>query len=150
MTEKPVPDNESDPHQLQRFIEAQQRSYDGALAEIRSGRKRSHWMWYVFPQIDGLGRSSTAQYFSIKSIAEAEAYLCHPILGARLRSCAEAVLAVEGRSAHDIFGFPDELKLRSCMTLFAQISPDGSVFERVLDKYFYGQRDEETLRILEV
>ena len=148
MTESSERDNESDRYELGRFVDAQTDSYDRALAELRRGRKRSHWMWYIFPQIEGLGRSTTARFFSIKSAAEAEAYLRHPILGSRLNACADAVLAAEGRSAHDIFGFPDVLKLRSCMTLFAHLSSDGSVFHQVLEKYFQGQPDEETLRIL--
>src|SRR5262245_23864441 len=103
-----------DPHNLRRFVEAQNDDYDQALAEIRSGRKRSHWMWYVFPQFEGLGQSSTSRLYSIKSIAEAEAYLNHPTLGPRLLECCEAALSVEGRSAHEIFGSPDDMKPRSC------------------------------------
>lgn len=139
----------ADPYDLNRFIEAQAGDYERALAEIRSGRKRSHWMWYIFPQIDGLGFSPTARRYSIKSRAEAEAYLRHPVLGPRLLACAEAALAVEGRSALEIFGSPDDLKLRSCATLFALVSPPGSVFERLLDRYYDGERDEATLRILD-
>ena len=131
-------------------MQAQASSYERALAEIRDGEKESHWMWYVFPQIDGLGFSPTARHFAIKSIAEAEAYLAHSVLGPRLRDCAEAALAVEGRSASAIFGSPDDLKLRSCATLFSLVSPPGSVFHRVLDTYFAGEPDQNTLRLLGV
>jgi uncharacterized protein (DUF1810 family) len=129
-------------------VEAQAGDYDRALAELRAGRKRSHWMWYVFPQFAGLGFSPTSQRYAIRSAAEAEAYLRHPVLGPRLVECCEAVLGVTGRSAHDIFGSPDDLKLRSCATLFAAVSAPGSVFQRVLDQYFGGERDERTLRLL--
>jgi uncharacterized protein (DUF1810 family) len=138
------------PYNLNRFVEAQQGDYARALAEVRAGRKVSHWMWYVFPQIEGLGHSPTARHYSIKSRAEAEAYLAHPVLGPRLVECAEAALAVEGRSAHEIFGSPDDLKLRSCATLFAAVSPPGSVFERLLARYYHGERDAATLRLLGV
>lgn len=137
-----------DPHDLSRFVRAQADDYARALAEIRGGRKRSHWMWYIFPQYEGLGFSSTAQYYAIRSLAEARAYLSHPLLGPRLLECTEAALQVEGRSAHDIFGSPDDLKLRSCATLFARVSPPGSAFERLLEKYFQGARDDRTLRLL--
>ena len=137
-----------DPHDLSRFVQAQGDDYPRALAEIRSGRKRSHWMWYVFPQIEGLGFSPTTRRYSIKSLAEAEAYLRHPVLGPRLVECAEAALGVEGRSASEIFGSPDDLKLRSCATLFACVSPAGSVFERLIAKYFQGGRDDKTLDLL--
>jgi len=136
-----------DPHFLSRFVQAQADDYAQALSEIRSGRKQSHWMWYIFPQYDGLGSSATAKHYAIKSLAEAEAYLRHPVLGPRLLECAEAALAVEGRSAAEIFGFPDDMKLRSCATLFALVSPSGSVFERLLDTYFDGERDDKTLRL---
>ena len=145
----PVPaDDPDDPHDLNRFLRAQEDDFEQALAEIRSGRKRTHWMWYVFPQFDGLGFSPTAKRYAIKRIAEAQLYLDHPILGSRLRECAEAALGVEGRSATEIFGSPDDLKLRSCATLFACVSPPGSVFERLLQKYYGSQRDEKTLRLL--
>jgi uncharacterized protein (DUF1810 family) len=133
---------------LQRFVQAQAHNYEQALAEIRRGQKCTHWMWYIFPQIDGLAFSSTAKHYSIKSIAEAKAYLNHPILGRRLLQCAEAVLAVEGRSAREIFGSPDDLKLRSCATLFACVLPAGSVFERLLEKYYPDGRDHKTLQLL--
>jgi uncharacterized protein (DUF1810 family) len=137
-----------DPHDLSRFVRAQQGDYERALAEIRGGRKRSHWMWYVFPQYDGLGFSPTSVRHAIKSLAEAEAYLAHPVLGPRLAACAEAALGVQGRSAAEIFGSPDDLKLRSCATLFAAVSPAGSVFHRLLDRFFHGERDAKTLRLL--
>jgi uncharacterized protein (DUF1810 family) len=137
-----------DPFDLNRFVAAQADDYDRALSEIRAGRKRSHWMWYVFPQLDGLGSSSTARFYAIKGRAEARAYLDHPVLGPRLRECAEAAVAVEGRTATEVFGSPDDLKLRSSATLFAAVSPAGSVFERVLARYYDGRPDERTLRLL--
>jgi uncharacterized protein (DUF1810 family) len=139
-----------DPHHLNRFVEAQEDDYDRALSEIRSGRKRSHWIWYIFPQLDGLGFSATSKRYSIKSIAEAEAYLSHPVLGPRLIECAEALLRNKDRSAFDILGSPDDLKLKSCATLFARVSPAGSVFDRVLEKFYDGERDGKTLRLLGV
>lgn len=138
-----------DQFELDRFISAQERVYDRVLTELRSGQKRSHWMWYIFPQIDGLGQSSTTKHYSIKSMEEARQYLKHSILGARLLECAEAVLATEGRSVSEIFGYPDDLKLKSCMTLFAAVADPGSVFDRVIDKYFGGQRDNRTLQLIE-
>jgi uncharacterized protein (DUF1810 family) len=138
----------ADPYSLTRFLQAQERDYDRAMSEIRSGRKRSHWMWYVFPQFDGLGFSSTSRQYAIKSVAEAEAYLRHPILGPRLLESVQAMLDLEDRSARDVFGWPDDMKLRSCATLFACVSPAGSVFEQVLDKYFGGERDDKTLSLL--
>jgi uncharacterized protein (DUF1810 family) len=140
--------DETDPFDLNRFVQAQEHDFDRALSEIRRGRKQSHWMWYIFPQIDGLGSSSMAKRYAVKSIAEAEGYLRHPVLGPRLIACAEAALAVEGKSAHDVFGSPDDMKLRSSATLFARVSPPGSVFERILEKYFQGKGDDKTLRLL--
>jgi len=137
-----------DPHDLARFVEAQAGDYETALAEIRAGRKRSHWMWYIFPQIDGLGFSSMARRYAIKSLDEARAYLDHPVLGPRLVEITEAALAVEGRSAHEIFGSPDDMKLRSCATLFARAASEGSVFSRLLDKFFDGKPDVRTLELL--
>src|SRR5262245_25581507 len=137
-----------DPFDLNRFIEAQERDYADALAEIRAGRKRSHWMWYVFPQFAGLGFSAISQRYAIKTIEEAEAYLRHPILGKRMIDCCEAALNVEGKSATEIFGTPDDLKFCSCVTLFAHISPAGSVFERVLARFFDGERDKRTLELI--
>jgi uncharacterized protein (DUF1810 family) len=138
----------SDTYDLARFVQAQERDYQQALSEIRSGRKRSHWMWYIFPQFDGLGSSSTTRHYAIKSVGEAEAFLGHPVLGPRLLESAQATMVVEGRSAFELFGSPDDMKLRSCATLFACISPAGSVFEQLLNKYFGGERDDKTLRLL--
>jgi uncharacterized protein (DUF1810 family) len=138
-----------DPYNLQRFIAAQDNDYAAALAEIRSGRKRSHWMWYVFPQFEGLGASATSRLYAVKSVAEAGAYLRHPVLGARLRECAQAVLGIDRRSATDIFGSPDDMKLRSCATLFAYCSQEGSVFHQIIDKYFAGRHDERTLHLID-
>lgn len=140
----------NDPHDLNRFLFAQEGIYDQALREIKNGRKQSHWMWFVFPQFDGLGYSPTSKHYSIKSLEEAKAYLIHPVLGKRLLECVETVLAVEGRSAHDIFGSPDEMKLQSCATLFAYVSPAESVFGRLLEKYFSGEPDYKTLRLLNI
>ncbi len=142
------PGDAGDPHDLDRFVQSQQGEYDQALSEIKSGQKRSHWMWYIFPQFEGLGTRPMARRYAIKSVAEATAYLRHPVLGPRLAECAEAALGVEGRSAGEIFGFPDDMKLRSCATLFACVSPGGSVFQRVLDRYFQGQPDRQTLGLL--
>jgi uncharacterized protein (DUF1810 family) len=139
----------NDPYDLGRFLRAQEGDYHQALSEIMSGRKRSHWMWYIFPQFDGLAISSTSKLYSIKSIDEARAYLAHPVLGPRLLKCAEAVVGVDNRSATEIFGSPDDLKLRSCATLFASVSPPDSVFDRILEKYFSGERDGKTLRLLD-
>jgi len=136
------------PYDLNRFISAQEETYDRALLELREGLKRSHWMWYIFPQIDGLGHSPTTRHYSIKSLEEARHYLAHPVLGARLMECAEAVLAVQGLSASDIFGHPDDWKLQSSMTLFAIVSKPYSIFERVLDTYYQSKRDERTLQII--
>jgi len=136
-----------DPYNLNRFLQAQEDDYVRALSEIMSGLKRTHWMWYIFPQIDGLAFSSTSKHYSIKSLEEARAFLDHPVLGARLLECAAAVVRVAGRSALDIFGSPDDMKLRSCATLFACVSPPGSVFDRLLVKYFRGIRDDKTLRL---
>jgi uncharacterized protein (DUF1810 family) len=139
-----------DPYNLTRFTSAQERIYDAVLAELRSGQKRSHWIWFIFPQLEGLGHSPTARHYAIKSIGEAREYLEHPLLGARLLECAEAVMAVEGRSVSAIFGYPDDLKLKSSMTLFASVTQNPhSVFLRVLEKYFHGEQDERTLQLLE-
>lgn len=135
--------------ELERFVAAQDGDYARALAELRDGRKRSHWMWYVFPQLRGLGRSETARHYGIDGREEAVAYLRHPVLGPRLVECAEALLAIEGRSAREILGTPDDLKLRSCATLFAEISPPGSAFHRLLDRYYGGEPDSLTLKLLE-
>ena len=138
-----------DPFELSRFVDAQDKIYDRVLAELNSGRKASHWMWFVFPQIEGLGFSATSQFYSIKSLEEARQYLGHPVLGQRLKECAETILALEGLSASSIFGYPDDLKLRSSMTLFASVAEPQSVFSRVLEKYYHGNRDERTVSLLE-
>lgn len=138
----------SDPFNLARFVSAQEKVYPTVLAELRNGEKRSHWMWYIFPQIAGLGHSPTAQYYAIQSRDEAKHYLKHPILGPRLLECTAAVLSIKGRSAWEIFGSPDDLKLKSCMTLFAAVADPSSVFTQVLNVYFQGQSDQNTLRRL--
>ncbi len=138
----------NDPFDLHRFISEQDKVYDRVLEELRNGRKRSHWMWYIFPQLEGLGRSTTARRYAIKSMEEAIEYLNHPILGARLLECANTVLAIEGKTASEIFGYPDDLKLKSSMTLFSEVA-DDSVFVHVLDKYFQGEQDVRTLQLLE-
>lgn len=141
-------DSNGDPYNLSRFMRAQEHDYEQALSEIRSGQKRSHWIWYIFPQIEGLGSSSMARHYAIKNIKEARAYLAHPVLGPRLVECAEAAISVEGRSAREIFGSPDDLKLRSCATLFAFVSPSGSVFDRLIEKYYPDGLDRKTLELL--
>jgi uncharacterized protein (DUF1810 family) len=134
-----------DPFNLQRFVDAQDGVFDRVCSELRAGRKRSHWMWYIFPQISGLGSSATAQKFAISSMAEAKAYLAHPLLGPRLRGCTELVNAIEGRSIDDVFGYPDHLKFHSSMTLFARAAPLDPVFQAALQKFFGGQEDPATL-----
>ncbi|MBO0676025.1 DUF1810 domain-containing protein [Mycolicibacterium sp. S2-37] len=134
-----------DPFDLQRFLDAQDPVYETVVAELRAGRKRSHWMWFVFPQLRGLGHSPTAVRYGITSRAEAGAYLADPVLGGRLRECTGLVLAVEGRTAGEIFGSPDDLKLRSSMTLFAHCAQDGGQFRAVLDKYYEGEEDPFTV-----
>jgi uncharacterized protein (DUF1810 family) len=148
MVGKPASDDIGDPYDLNRFVQAQQGDYARALAEIKRGRKTSHWMWYVFPQFLGLGQSSMSRRYAIRSAAEARAYLAHPILGLRLRECFAALLALEGHSAHQIFGSPDDLKLNSCATLFAHVSGAGSEFKSVLEKYFDGTPDDTTLKLM--
>lgn len=133
---------------LNRFLEAQENIYHQALQELRSGKKVSHWMWFIFPQVDGLGQSSTAKYYSIKSIGEAKEYVTHPVLGKRLLECANILVNLGGKSASAIFGYPDELKLRSSMTLFDQVAPEQKVFAEVLKKYFNGKVDEKTISLL--
>jgi uncharacterized protein (DUF1810 family) len=137
-----------DEFELRRFVDAQARNYADALAELGRGRKASHWMWYVFPQIAGLGSSPMAQTYAIRSLAEARAYLDHTVLGPRLRACVNAILVVDGRTAHDIFGSPDDFKLRSSLTLFAAAAPDEPLFRQALDKYCEGQPDPRTLEKL--
>jgi uncharacterized protein (DUF1810 family) len=133
---------------LQRFVDAQARVYDGVLDELRAGRKRSHWMWFVFPQLRGLGSSSIAQHYGIASLEEARAYLDHPVLGPRLRECVGLVNEIEGRSAELIFGRPDDLKLRSSVTLFARATDDNHDFLALLDKYYGGEQDPLTVQRL--
>ena len=137
-----------DPYDLQRFVSAQQHDYVRALGELRSGRKRSHWMWYILPQFRGLGFSAMSQRYAIGSVDEAKAYLRHPVLGPRLTECANALLGIPNRSATEILGSPDDLKLRSSATLFAHASPPGSEFERLLRKYWQGEPDQATLSLL--
>ena len=137
-----------DPHDLQRFVDAQNPVFERVCAELREGRKREHWIWFIFPQIQGLGSSPTARRYSISSREEAEAYLKHPILGLRLRECTRLVTLVEGRSIHQILGSPDDLKFRSCMTLFAHATSDNQVFRDALQKYFGSQFDRLTLERL--
>jgi uncharacterized protein (DUF1810 family) len=139
-----------DPFDLDRFVEAQSDTYGSAVAEIHAGRKQSHWMWFVFPQVQGLGYSAMARRYGITGLAEARAYLSHPVLGARLRECAEALEALDsGESVTGIFGSTDAMKLRSSLTLFAQAAGQESVFERLLDKYFAGRRDDFTVAVLQ-
>ncbi len=135
----------SDPYDLQRFVDAQNPVYDRACAELRDGRKKSHWMWFVFPQIEGLGSSPQARKFAVASLTEAAAYLEHPILGPRLTECTRLVNLVEGHAIEQIFGYPDYLKFRSSMTLFAHAASDNRVFIDALQKYFSGEFDPPTL-----
>ena len=133
---------------LERFVEAQDAVYESVLNELRRGRKTSHWMWFVFPQIAGLGYSETARRFAIKSIDEAQAYCAHPVLGPRLKECVQVLLAIDGKTAEEIFGSIDALKLRSCATLFYAASGGEPLFEAVLDQYFDGVPDLKTLTVL--
>ena len=137
-----------DPFNLQRFVDAQSGVIDQVCSELRAGRKRTHWMWYIFPQIGGLGSSLMAQKFAISSLAESAAYLDHPVLGPRLRACTELVCALEGRSIEEIFGYPDHLKFHSSMTLFARAAPHEPVFQAALQKFFDGRFDQLTLERL--
>jgi len=136
-----------DPHDLERFVTAQAGVIEGVRAELRAGRKASHWMWFVFPQLRSLGRSATALHYGIASLAEARAYLAHPVLGARLRECCTLMLQVPGRSAHDILGSPDDLKFRSCCTLFALAAPQEPLFRQCLERFYGGQEDERTVAL---
>lgn len=138
----------TDVYNLQRFLDAQEPTYDTVLTELRAGRKSSHWIWFIFPQIKGLGHSGMALQFAIGSLDEAKAYLQHPVLGQRLRECTQLVLDVEGRNAEEIFGYPDNLKFRSCMTLFLTAATDNALFKNALLKYFDGKPDQKTLDIL--
>ena len=134
-----------DGFRLQRFVDAQRSVYSAVLSELRAGRKRSHWMWFIFPQLSGLGHSVTSQTFAVSSLAEAAAYVAHPTLGPRLRECATLVAGIEGRSIEQIFDHPDDLKFRSSMTLFARAAPQEPVFASCLEKYFGGRPDPHTL-----
>ncbi len=139
----------NDPYGLERFVEAQEPVYTHVRAELEAGRKRTHWMWFVFPQLRGLGESPVSRRFAIDSLAEARAYLQHPALGPRLLECTRLVNAVEGRTLAEIFGFPDDLKFRSCMTLFAAVGgPERALFDAALRKYCGGMADERTLALL--
>lgn len=140
--------NTADIFDLKRLVDAQEGIYERALAELRSGQKRSHWMWFIFPQIVGLAMSSTSRHYAIKSLDEARVYLEHPILGHRLIECSQTLVGLQGRSASQIFGYPDDLKLKSSMTLFSLVDNDDPVFGSVLDKYFDGARDERTVEIV--
>jgi uncharacterized protein (DUF1810 family) len=133
---------------MQRFLDAQAPVYDAVVAELSAGRKRSHWMWFVFPQLLGLGQSPTARFYAIGSRREAQDYWRHPVLGARLEQCTRLVLAHTGKTAHEIFGSPDDLKLHSCMTLFREVAPEQPLFAQVLERFYRGQPDRRTLDLL--
>ncbi len=134
-----------DPYNLQRFVNAQEPVIANVLAELKQGRKHGHWIWFIFPQLKGLGRSSMSEFYGISSLDEAKAYLQHPVLGPRLLQCAKLVIEIQGVDAEDIFGEVDAMKFRSCMTLFAQAAPENRVFTNALEKYFGGERDDLTL-----
>ena len=136
-------------YDLERFVSAQGYSYENALNEIRAGKKTSHWIWYIFPQLRGLGHSYRSEYYGVEDEDEAKSYLSHPILGSRLVEITETLLSLKGSDPLKVMGSPDDLKLKSCMTLFAYISKGGSIFHQVLEKYFGGEKDEKTLSILE-
>jgi uncharacterized protein (DUF1810 family) len=133
---------------LERFIEAQKTDYENALREVSAGKKRSHWIWYIFPQIQGLGFSETSRFYAIKDLNEANAFLRHPVLGSRLVAICEELLALDSNNANRIFGSPDDLKLKSCMTLFSSLDDTDPVFQKVLDKFFNGVKDSKTLSII--
>lgn len=146
--DKSLSSNAADPFDLRRFADAQDRVYPTVLAELRAGAKRSHWIWFVFPQLRGLGHSATAARYGISSLDEARAYLAHPVLGPRLRECATVVAGIDGRSADDIFGWPDNLKVRSSMTLFARATDENAEFRAVLDKLYDSEDDPATVELL--
>jgi uncharacterized protein (DUF1810 family) len=146
--DKSLSSNGADQFDLRRFVDAQDRVYDAVVGELRSGQKRSHWIWFVFPQLRGLGHSPTAQHYAIASLDEARAYLMHEVLGPRLRECARLVADIDGRSANDIFGWPDNLKVRSSMTLFARATDNDAEFRAVLDKFYNGEEDAATVELL--
>lgn len=133
---------------LKRFLDAQEGDYHTALAEIKSGRKQSHWIWYIFPQIQGLGLSGTSRFYAVEDIREAKDYLAEPVLGARLTEICKELLELDTRNATEVFGRPDDMKVRSSMTLFAEADPANPLFQQVLDKFFHGEKDEKTLEIL--
>ena len=133
---------------LERFLSAQEKDYQRALEEVEKGRKQSHWMWYIFPQLKGLGHSSTSEFYGIRGEKEAAAYLQHPILGQRLREICEALLELQKNDATAVMGYPDNLKLKSCMTLFSEISKENDLFDRVLEKFFNGEKDQRTIDLL--
>ncbi len=135
-------------HHLNRFVEAQEHIYSRVVSELKNGYKQSHWMWFIFPQIEGLGKSQTSRRYSIKSMEEAKAYFHHPILGTRLVECSTILLGIAKNSATEIFGYPDDVKLQSCMTLFAVAAPEEPVFGKVLLKYFKNTKDQHTLDII--
>jgi uncharacterized protein (DUF1810 family) len=137
-----------DPFNLRRFVEAQRDTYHQALRELRAGRKTSHWMWFVFPQLRGLGMSEASRFYGVAGLDEARAYLAHPVLGARLRECVEATLAIDGLTAEDVLGHIDSKKFRSCLTLFARAAPEEPAFGDALEKLFAGEADERTLTLL--
>ncbi len=139
---------ENDPYDLERFVAAQAQDFERALGELQRGRKQSHWIWYIFPQVAGLGHSSMAQKYAIQSREEAVAFLNHPVLGSRLRQCCEALLRHRGRRVEDIMGYPDDLKLRSSMTLFAVVDEGENIFREVLKVFYSGERDERTMDFL--
>ena len=145
---KSLSSNGADPFDLRRFVDAQDRVYGSVTEELRSGRKRSHWIWFVFPQLRGLGNSATAVRYGITSLQEARAYLAHEVLGPRLRECARLVAQIDGRSADDVFGWPDNLKVRSSMTLFARATNDNADFRAVLEKFYGGEEDPVTVEQL--
>ena len=149
VTPMPQPPTD-DPHNLHRFLSAQATIYADALQELRHGRKQSHWIWFIFPQMLGLAPSPTSQHYGIRSIEEARAYLHHPVLGPRLRECCQALLAIENKSAYEILGNPDHLKVCSCMTLFALVAGTETVFTDVLSKYFVGKQDPRTRSLLNI
>lgn len=134
---------------LNHFLSAQQNIYPQVIKELQNGKKISHWMWFIFPQINGLAQSSTAKYYSIKSIEEVQEYLAHPILGKRLLECSEIIVDINNKTASEIFGYPDDMKLKSSMTLFNYVAPEQKVFADALQKYFAGKKDELTLSILQ-
>ena len=147
MNDKHIAIAKNDPFKLNRFVTAQKTAYDRVLSELKNGYKQSHWMWYIFPQLDGLAQSATSKYYAIKSVDEAVAYLNHSILGSRLLECTEIVYKIEGKSVSDIFGYPDNLKFKSSITLFSEVA-NKRVFVEVLDKYFQGEQDIKTLQLL--